>query len=1060
VSGRARADRPVRRKLDGAFFIGLAFASIAFGPALNGEEAPSPSQDLPPPVYGVLVGGPPDEPRWLSVELPLALELLPVLADYRHLWTGSTDCPLARRSFEELEAPNCQAPVRRLEVRVVAPVAPGADALRAVILAAPVSAWQELPEDLLPAWQVGPEGLAVLPQPEDEPLRLRLVGAGLGSDWIDVGEAEVRVVLNAVRAPDTAVQVLDETGRAVESAYLRVATTAGRKGGFRGFVRTDERGTLVLEALPETTRIRAVFTSPAGLPVTWEGAVRRLPPRISLPGGCILEGSVVAPDGLPLVGVVSHVEGLAEGRDLISYVRSSNSVGRFQFPVLPRTTVAVALQAQERERRVVQVDLSECRDRWTLDPVVLGPAHALSVRVTDEEGQPVAEAAVSTADGIEVATDGQGIATIDEVGARTIMSLTIRARGFLYREAILEPPIPASVEFALERAATVTGTLVDSRERPVREGTYELRRGERLRSGQLGQSGEFEIDVYPGEAQRLLLRSPQTLPVELTLEPLAPGGSQDLGTIVAPEGLLVRGRVVSASGAGPVPGARVWALRTAGAAAVVAWARGDYAATSSSEDGRFELEGLPARPGSLRVQAAGHAPREIGFVPEGDAPDHDLGDVIVEPGGTVEVFGDAAWRGVARADWRGEWHEPDMVTAPFLDGHAAIENVPAGPARVTVLERGEVVCEAVADVPNGGSVEVDCERARLRVEGLVRVGGRPVGPGRLVWLSSQGGDSMIVNHRTRLGLVRQEVLGAGRPQVDVEVATSGRFSSDNLAGGTWLVLWNLEAAGPTQQKEIRLPDTGSVSIELDFPARLVVGWVRDDGGQPVGGARVVEMTEGSTARASADGSFEVAAPASGRIAVRAFEGQRASKVLHLDMESPAAAEPVELIIEREPSAILIRVRAQGFPAAGALVFVESESGVLRILSASRNGEVEVPAGALDPGAIRASALWQGGWGVGQWSRLDEPPGEVLEVHIGSAGALLVRTATMDGELSIEGSGWAVSRLMRHAGIGLGVSPGQPLLISGLPTGDYAIFLGGQRFQVLVGDGGTTELDLP
>jgi carboxypeptidase family protein len=892
-------------------------------------------------------------------------------------------------------------------------------------------------------------------------MRLRAVGPQLSSTWVEADPGALRLIVAVEAAKPIAIAVLDAQKRPAAPAFVALSTVASSELVYRGFSRSDPRGNVNLGSFPGHIRIAAVFTSAAGLPVRLVTEARHLPTSITLPGGCALEGRLRDPEGRPLAGVTVRAEALVEeGVDIDVETRSDTS-GRYAFPVLPRGKVALELRAPGRERRVNEIDLAGCSARWNADPTTLGPAAAVQLRVADAAGEPVRGATVSSRDGRRAETDASGVARLDEVNRAEALGLIVRAPGFLRKEVSLDPPLASTVSITLDAAAILTGSLVDARERPVENAVYEIRMGRHFEKDNVDATGLFEVEVTPDLPLQVVLRSPRTLPVEVAVESLAPGERRDLGRISAPEGLAITGRVVGADSGAPVPGARLRAPRARGAAEVVAWALGDYASTVTAADGRFSLTGIAPQPSAVRLEAPGFAPREVAFVPEPDATSHDLGDVPVSLGGTIEVHGDPEWRGSARADWQGQWRESDMISAPLVEGLAFLDHVPPGEARVTVVGAGKVLCESVVSVPERDSVVADCGESSLFVEGVVTSGHRPAGPGLLTWHVTAGNDSLILNRRTRLGLVQQQVFGAGRPQVDVAVDGAGRFATDELAGGGWTVLWHPDAGGPLQQEEISLPQSGRSFVALAFPAMRLGGYVRDPRGRPIGGARVVEMTGHSTTRSAEDGSFEVSAPAGAPAVLRAFQDSAASQTVVVQPGTPEAEQPIALVLDPDSDArVVVAVTADGSPVAGALVFVETNAGTFQILTTGTAGTVEVEADALNASSVRASALAAGRWARTPWRPVGTARSEGLAVALGPTGGMVVTIGAGAGVLDIEGSdGWLPSRLMRHAGLDTTVASDRPVLILGLPPGRYSVGCDGAVQQVLIEAAETTEVDL-
>ena len=153
-------------------------------------------------------------------------------------------------------------------------------------------------------------------------------------------------------------------------------------------------------------------------------------------------------------------------------VAETTAAGKVRIGALPSGAYALRATAGER---VSQVELSVPLARGEEKPVVLqlGPGVRVPVRVESDEGEAVAGARVSLAEGgispfpLEAATDKAGRASLGPI-APGPASLAASADGFVPRGAVPVPePLAGEVKLTLSRAGTLVGRVVDTRGFPV-----------------------------------------------------------------------------------------------------------------------------------------------------------------------------------------------------------------------------------------------------------------------------------------------------------------------------------------------------------------------------------------------------------------------------------------------------------------------------------------------------------------------------------------------------------------------------------------------------------------
>jgi hypothetical protein len=479
----------------------------------------------------------------------------------------------------------------------------------------------------------------------------------------------------------------------------------------------------------------------------------------------------------------------------------------------------------------------------------------------------------------------------------------------------------------------------------------------------------------------------------------------------------------------------------------------------------------------LRIERAGYARAHAMARPTEEEPRVDLRDLHLHPGATVEVRfeGDSEPAAVARVDLRGEGLELDQLTAPLREGVAVVEHVPPGPVQVWVRRGMEELCEASATVPEEGEITVPCRRGGVRVEGQVRVGDAPAGPGILGWSSaaSLSGPRVVTTRSGPGGLLQAQSFGAGTQPFMVEVDESGRFTVESVKAGRWDVSWSPQKArqsdtyqpGTHQSITVEIPTADFHRLDLDYGGGAIRGTVIDPEGAPIAGAWVAIREGGSSTRSAEDGTFTLPiADGTERLTVQARKVEEGlfSEAVSVD---PAASEPLTLVLDRGPREIVARILGpDGLPAAGALAFLDAGEGRLRLTTADAGGVASWRLTPPHPPRLRIAAQAAGTWGLGTWRPLEEV--EEIRLEVEEGGSLRVSTdqaADPPGGLQILGpEGWDVAALLNRTGTRLQVTPEAPLLLPGLPPGVYTLAPtrgAGLPVQATVRAGGEVEVRL-
>ncbi len=935
------------------------------------------------------------------------------------------------------------------------------------VIAAPVEMWRDLPESALPSWPAPEGGRIVIPRKPGERIRVRLAGPAVGSWWVDASPTQTSVLLAPAAAAGIRIQVVDASGEPLTGVNGAALEGTARQGKQRlwATLRT-ETGRIELPGLPDLEEVTLTVAKPGFAPAALRGRPSELPGLLRLEQGATLSGRTVDAAGRPVPGVALEIESWVspEVAQLFRARGRSGTDGRWEIAGVPPGPVY--LSARASGFAPFGEKLEAAPGKTTLGAQTLTAGLPIVVAAVDELGEPVANARIESGPGRAADTDARGIATLADVAPGAPLKLSASAAGHLPGKAQLNPPLPGEVRIELPRAHGVRGRFFESAGVPAAGGSVKTEQASCQSEGSLAEDGAFELALPPGESITLVLRSPRARELRLRVPGGAAGSLSDLGDLVALPGLAVTGRVVNEDDGAPVAGARIWLPRPGPDGPLFAWAARDLVETSTGEDGGFALTGLGAGTALLRVDAAGFARSYLDISLAEDSSAVDLGEIRLTQGVTLRVLAPAGASmpdggAVARADLRGGWIEPDLVTAPVRDGEAILRNIPPGPVLVSVMSERKLLCERQVTVPaDAAEVDVDCQRADLTVAGLVRIGGAPSGRGLLLWQSpSVSAASRIDNVASPGGLRRQTIVGEGRPQVEVPVGPDGSFMTTDLTPGRWQVSWTAEAGMFSSPQAVEIPELAHVETVISFPGLAVAGQVQDDQGRPVEGARVRELTAGALALTGRDGSFTLTGLSGASAVLEARSGELSSSVVEVELTPGRVGDPVLLTLDRRAEGqIEVNVSdSEGLPAAGAFVFFEEEGKGLRILTASAEGTASASLEPPLPVRVRAAALLGSTWGLGSWATLDQARERLtLTLARRHEGILVESEACQGSPRVLTSDGWDLTWMLQLLGIPAVIAPERPFALEGLPPGSYTLTLEGASLALQVRSGERTQ----
>lgn len=986
----------------------------------------------------------------------------------KHIWAWAERLPPRRLDVrksppepEEIVAELRRSAARPLEIRVHGWSRPEELAgLR--VIAAPAEMWGSVPEPLLPAFPLSKEGRATITV--RDPVRIRVVGEGFGTMWEQVGRS-ARSIEVALRRPAADAELTFRSSDGGPAGRVFALVMSRRRGDAAPAIQaqfaSDDKGSLRIPALPESEVITLFVVTERTAPQTISGTAADLSRTIRLPAPAHIRGKFVDEEHRPLKDVKVEAEGWVS-LDAPAASRGdavSDESGVWLVRGLPRVSVMVRASAAGRSTFRKRLALEE--GDVDLGTVTLPRSTDVVLTVSDGDERPLANVDVSSDSGFKGRTGEAGTVSLTGLPADDSSTVTLTASGFAKQTIHLTPPLPKEEHVVLERAFSVSGSVVDDSGAPVADASAVVTVGRSYRREAVTPDGTFSFDVGPGEDFELTFESPAAAAVTRNEAAGRPGEVRNLGTIRLPSGLSVRGRITD-SAAAPVTGARIWAVRPSAGGIVTAWAAGRVVQAISDTDGAFDVRGLAAGPALLRIDAPDFARAYRDVVVE-PAPVN-LGAIELVRGRTVTVKAASADAVVARLDLRGQSLDADMLTAPVVEREARLRNVPPGRYNVTVVNGRAVVCDRRVDVKEGADASVECPPPMI-VRGRVLLGDAPAFGGTLTWLQPGQTDALIDTRLSPMGAMQQRVYGLGGGMVVVPLRPDGTFKTDQLRSGEWQVGWRSADSVGTPDRPFTVPDVAKAQIVVEFTGGVIRGRVLDKRGEPVAGARVREIQGPLYAMAATDGSFTMAAVPAGVHRLQAALGAKATTVVEVSVELGKQMPEVILEIgDAEQNVLSVRVIGiDGEPKPNAFVFVEASGGIIKTVTADANGVAMTSVAEGMPEVARLVAYAENAWAFGELRRPDHggaaPQSAV--VRFVRTGALRIRSRTISGApvlLSPRVPGdlaWMLTRI----GSFLSLEPESPLVIHGLPAGTYEVWVGSERMVASVTAGSTATVDL-
>ena len=941
-----------------------------------------------------------------------------------------------------------ESPSAAAKQRLALQVAPRNRRAAFTVIAAPAAMWREVPEALLPRFEVKEPHALRVPHDGRSAWRVRALGAAEGSGWIDVAPTQRSAILGAAPATTRVLQLLTSAGGPAGSAVVEILRQrANTKPEVTARYLSDARGRVSLPSLPDLGSVQFVTHHATHAIDLFSASMAEFPMTRRLEAGSRLHGQLLAGKE-PVPGAAVAVEAWIANDvpHLFSVEATAAADGTFVIEHLPRRAIALIASKSGFLPHRATLELNE--QDVDLGAIALERGGTIDLVVVDDAEQPVPNAKIDAGSGRVATSDAKGKARLSDVPANRPIRVTATAGGHLRETIELRPPFD-DTKVRLPRGFVVQGRIADPERVPLASASIRIEADTSYRIDETRDDGTFEITLKPGEEVKLALSSPTTGELVVPIAAGAAGEVRDLGVVTAPRGFAVAGRVVAADGS-PVPGARIWSPKQSAQGPLVAFMNNELFEATTAADGTFKVAGLNAMPLVLRVDAPGFARTFRSVQLDGSVPSIELGDVVVSSGATLRVR-TRAGEATARVDTRGESLDIDLLTAAVRDGVATVPHVAAGPATVTVVRNRRTVCEKRFTIEDDDEVTIDCDPIQTAVRGTVLIGTAPARGGVLTWASTNQprAGAAIMERTSPNGLRQQQAWGVADAPLTANVDDAGRFERDEIRPG----LWNVSYGGASQQVEI--PQSEELTLSLRFNDTTVTGVVVDREGQPVP-RTVVEVTTANAAMlAREDGTFDLRGLVAGEHEVRArtFDGRTATERVRIDegRDTP----PLRLVVgAARPSEVRIAVTRGGQPAAGAFVFAELENEGQRILTTDATGTATLRI-AESSGAkrLRLAGFDQGSWSFGTWRTRDD---DAIALNIDRGGTLTIAGASGEVEI-VRADGWNVSQLLRRIGAPPRVDPATPLLLGGLAPGSYTVAVGAKTLQAEVTAGHSRAL---
>lgn len=634
--------------------------------------------------------------------------------------------------------------------------------------------------------------------------------------------------------PSLSGEVVDRQGRPVPGASVQLLKKEGRpqtektdaRGRFEAF--GLEPGRYVLLAHLEGWAPGWV----TGLDVGGSGEHYA---RVTLEAGARVIGRLVDDADKPVAGrvVVAEADGWPLPRALQALLQAqTENDGRFELEGVPPLGLTLVARAPAAGMARVDVVVPE-GEPLDLGDVRLEAGHSLRGVVRERSGAPISGALVAAPPDTQVRTNGDGTFVLKGLRPKRLY-VRVTADGYApsYR---MTGPGPDPLEFILDAAGAVVGTVQHADGRPVESFRVRLRPAERRkiriapqRDDVADPGGAFRVNDLPAATYVLTVSAPGLRPAHVSDVQVSAGGETDVGVLRLDAGGSLRGIVVNASGT-PVAGARI-AVSKQGSSFF-----GQEPGALSDTGGQFELRGLAPGSTSLIATHPRFADQRVQGVTVDPAAATTEVRIVMAVGGTLQgaVRGrDGAGipgltiRVLPMAGQRPSFGGSKFEVVTGDDGAFSIERVPAGQVyAMLMLPTGNGAFRSgktrVAEVRESEVTPLDFQYRKVLVTGRVTRSGLPA-PGLRVKFRGQSPMAMVtggsLTSASRTGPQHLVGLTAEDGTYELLVDDPGGFSAsvEDISGQTRLA-----------SRKVEIPDVDRHVLDLTVGGIAVTGTVVD-----------------------------------------------------------------------------------------------------------------------------------------------------------------------------------------------------------------------------------------
>lgn len=925
----------------------------------------------------------------------------------------------------------------------------------------------ELPDVLLPSVPTDRDGRARLLVPDGVRAWVRAAGEDAATGW-----RELIPGLTLIGHPGRSLS-LSVAGAGGPGEVVHLQLFARSLAGKEELLTSARfRGELRIPPYPRGIPVHLLVWGDDSAPRSLETSFAELPARLQLPAGGVVAGRVEDEKGKPVPGaMVTALFRLPSSNQAVQRAATVGPDGSFRLGGLPlgRVMLTVGSPGCLPQRREVELAKGPRADL----ALVLHRGRPVTLKVLDPEGAPLAGTVAELLPGVEAATSAaDGMLRLPAVPASQT-TVVVRCEGYLPRRVAIPERLEGPLSVTLQPAAGLRARFVfaDTGE-PVEGGRVEWTRedGERasVEAQDLPMDGLLQVqDRQPG-VWGLKVFPEGGSPINLPHLALAAGQTLDLGAIEVSRGLAIAGTVFDDLTGAPLEGAAVTVLLPSPQGPRFAALQQEWKRAVTDAEGRFLLAGLNPGRFPVLVEAADRAPRLMeGIELDGEEPENTLAldpiwlgpphrlDVSCTP---VPRCGDAAavLLGSPANDWA-------KVAAPLQRGKASVFPLPAGELQLRLTERGAVVTRrSVTLAKNEETTSVEISLAGTRVTGTVVLGEEPAAGGT-VSFAPGGGDGIpevIVNTSfPGQSVPDQQVLtGRGRT-LHARVDSSGTFELQDVPPGAYSVGYLGTGGWAAPERSVTVPEGDEFHLELRFRVTRLDGVaVTADGRPPHHAFAVIRDSSGASASVLVDpaGDFSMVglAPGPAEVRVEAEEGEGSARV---DLPPDDVASVKVWLERRRPKLEVIVLSPEGTPLAGASVVALTLTGLeLEQTDADGVARFTLPA-AREGGAQLVAAMPGLGWAFGASGPAsgDKPASATLTLPAQRGTLAVVGGQAMEAVHVATPSGLALERVLPLLGIPPAASRSVPLVLSGLPGGEYRVSCGPSESRLVFVRAGET-----